>query len=284
MSMTEDDDDMSDMASFEEHFEAGAVIFEQGDAADAMFRILAGTVEMTVRAGGGERVLARFGAGDFLGDMALVSGQPRVATARAMTPVVIERINDQIFEDYVLGNEDLRAAYVALLMQRIRIMDALLRLEWHKEAVAEHREEVAATRAGYLEALPATENAWSDCPDLRLYSAPETPPPVIDVFIHQVPFTIGRMVIPLPADLPPTRSLNLPDREPFQISLRHCRIERGKTGLVVRDESSERGTEVNGEMIGRDFAATSAPLKAGQNSIRLGGAGSHYGFILELAL
>ncbi|MEZ5385119.1 MAG: cyclic nucleotide-binding domain-containing protein [Prosthecobacter sp.] len=282
--MPMDDEETSAVSTAEEHFEAGDVVFEQGDAANAMFRILAGTVEMTVSTTGEERVLARFGPGDFLGDMALVSGQSRVATARARTPVIVERINDVVFEDYVLGNPDLRAAYVALLMQRIRIMDALLRLEWHKEAVAEHRTEIAVTRAGYLEALPATENAWSDCPDLRLYSAPDTPPPMVDVFIHQVPFTIGRMEFPLPTDVPPTRSLNLPDREPFQISLRHCRIERRDDGLVVVDESSERGTEVNGVMIGREYESTVASLQAGQNMIRLGGSGSHYGFILDLAL
>ncbi len=281
--MSGEDDQPTGRHALEENFDAGAVIFAQGDAADAMFRILSGTVEVKVRLGEEDRVLARFGPGDFLGDMALVSGQPRVASARAMTPVVAERVNDRDFEEKVLGDADQRAAYVALLMQRIRIMDALLRLEWHKEAVTEHRDEGLITRAGYLEALPATENAWSDCPDLRLYSAPETPPPYIDVFIHQIPFTIGRMVIPLPPDLPPTRSLNLPDRPPYSISLRHCRIERQNGELSVVDEDSEQGTEVNGVMIGRDFESTGAVLEVGQNVIRLGGPESHYGFILELA-
>jgi hypothetical protein len=263
--------------------DAGEVIYREGDAADVMFWIQSGTVEVVVDAPEGERVLARFGAGDFLGDMALIGGQPRVTTARALTPVIVERISDRSFETRILGDPDHSAAYVALLMQRIRIMDALLRLEWHKQAVTEHRDEGLVTRAGYLEAVPTTENAWSDCPDLRIRSAEGTPGPFVDVLIYQIPFTLGRMILPPPPDLVPTRSLGFPDREPYQVSERHCRIIRIKDGLAVSDDSSEKGTKVNGVRIGKDFESTEAPLMVGSNTLQLGSEDSHYRFVLELA-
>lgn len=280
--MTTGDDEITGGGRAAAIFDAGDLLYRAGDPADAMFLIRSGMVEVVAKAPEGERVLARFGAGDFLGDMALIGGQPRVTIARALSPVVAERINDRVFEERILGDPDLRASYVALLMQRIRIMDALLRLEWHKEAVAEHREEGFVTRAGYLEALPVTENAWSDCPDLRLYSDEGTPKPFVDVLIYQMPFTIGRMILPPPPDLVPTRSLGLPDREPYQISQRHCQIVRLKDGVAVVDQGSERGTEVNGVRIGKAFESQEVLLNTGRNTIQLGGPESHYRFVLEL--
>ncbi|MDZ4403508.1 cyclic nucleotide-binding domain-containing protein [Prosthecobacter sp.] len=268
---------MSDAVA-EKLFAAGEVIYAQGEAGQGMLLVLSGTVEVSVATPEGPRVLARFGAGDFLGDMALITNQPRAATARALTAVTAEWIDDRSFEERLLEQPDRRASYLALLMQRIRITDSLLRLEWHKQEAA-----VQVTRAAYLEALPATASGRSDWLDLRLISAPGTPPPVIDVIIPQVPFSIGRLTFPLPVDALPTRRLSIPDKEPYQLCRDHCEIVRTAEGLVVRDVESRLGTNVNGVQVGRDFATTEAALKPGPNTLTLGGPESHYRFILELA-
>lgn len=248
-----------------------------------MLLILSGAVEVSVDTPDGKRPLARFGPGDFLGDMALISNQPRAATARALTAVTAEWIDDRSFEERLLEQPERRAAYLALLMQRIRITDGLLRLEWHKQDAEGSRAAVQTTRAAYLEALPATVSGRSDWLDLRLISGPDTPPPMIDVIIPQVPFTIGRLTFPLPVDSVPTRRLSIPDKEPFQVCVEHCEIVRTAQGLAVRDVSSVLGTNVNGVQIGRDFMMQEAALKPGMNSLRLGAEESHYHFLLQLA-
>jgi CRP-like cAMP-binding protein len=270
-------------AAAETLFEAGEVIYAQGDSGKGMLMILTGAVEVSVDTPEGRRPLARFGPGDFLGDMALISNQPRATTARALTAVTAEWIDDHNFEDRLLEQPERRAAYLALLMQRIRITDGLLRLEWHKQEAVGSRVEEVTTRAAYLEALPATASGRSDWLDLRLISGPDTPPPLIDVIIPQVPFTIGRLTFPLPMDSVPTRRLSIPDKEPYQLCIDHCEIVRTPQGLAVRDLASVMGTNVNGVQIGRNFLMQEAGLRPGMNSLRLGGDDSHYHFFLQLA-
>jgi NADH:quinone reductase (non-electrogenic) len=62
------------------HYEAGDVIFEQGDVGDCMFVVRSGQVEV-VR--DGQRI-ALLGEGEFFGEAALLSGDPRSAAVRAV--------------------------------------------------------------------------------------------------------------------------------------------------------------------------------------------------------
>ena len=62
---------------------AGEVIVQRGDAADEMFVIRSGDVEIRRDDG----VVARLGAGDFFGEMSLLESLPRDADAVALTDV-----------------------------------------------------------------------------------------------------------------------------------------------------------------------------------------------------
>ncbi len=63
--------------------DAGEVIVRQGDVGDEMYFISRGTVEVVDGAG---KVVKTLGEGDFFGELALLSSQPRSATIRAATP------------------------------------------------------------------------------------------------------------------------------------------------------------------------------------------------------
>lgn len=61
---------------------AGCVLFEQGDAGDGLYGILAGRVAFTVdSADGKELILNVLGPGEFFGEIALLDGKGRTATA-----------------------------------------------------------------------------------------------------------------------------------------------------------------------------------------------------------
>lgn len=67
-------------------FVAGDVIVQRGDAADEMYVIRSGEVEI-LRGDGGGGVVARLGPGDFFGEMSLLESLPRDADAVARNDV-----------------------------------------------------------------------------------------------------------------------------------------------------------------------------------------------------
>lgn len=82
-------------------FAPGEVIFREGDQPTTAFLIESGVVEITADQGGHPVVLSRLGAGDLLGEMAVIDESPRTATAMAIdacVALVIDRaqINERL--------------------------------------------------------------------------------------------------------------------------------------------------------------------------------------------
>jgi hypothetical protein len=69
----------------------GNVIVKEGDPGDSMFIVSTGEAEATREVDGQQRQLATFSDGDFFGEMAVLSGEPRTAT-------VIARKNTELLE------------------------------------------------------------------------------------------------------------------------------------------------------------------------------------------
>ena len=74
---------------FAREFPAGAVLFEEGQPGRDMYIIVSGEIEIRRQVGGSERVLAVLPAGEFFGEMAILNGRPRSATAVARTGVSV---------------------------------------------------------------------------------------------------------------------------------------------------------------------------------------------------
>ena len=68
-----------------QHFEAGDVVFRQGDLGDSVYVIEQGECDVLKERNGSEELLATLKAGDYFGEMALLSDQSRNATIRART-------------------------------------------------------------------------------------------------------------------------------------------------------------------------------------------------------
>ena len=68
-------------------------VFAQGDLADAVFYVQRGKVKLSVVSKGGkEAVIAILGAGDFVGEGCLAAQPVRIASASAMSPSSLMRI------------------------------------------------------------------------------------------------------------------------------------------------------------------------------------------------
>jgi CRP-like cAMP-binding protein len=61
-------------------FETGEILFSQGDPSDFAVLIRSGSADVLRDAGGDAIVLGRVQAGEFVGEMGVLDGQPRSAT------------------------------------------------------------------------------------------------------------------------------------------------------------------------------------------------------------
>jgi putative ABC transport system ATP-binding protein len=78
------------------HFAAGETVIQEGDPGEEFFLISDGEVDVT-RA---DHEVARLGRGEFFGEVALISGEPRNATVLATEPL----------DTFVLGKSDFQSA------------------------------------------------------------------------------------------------------------------------------------------------------------------------------
>jgi len=100
-------------------YAAGDVIFAEGDKGDAMYVVRTG--EVTVERGG--RVMETLGGGDIFGEMALIDGAPRSATARAKTDCEVAPINEKTFLFLVHETPFFAIAVMRTLAGRLRHMN-----------------------------------------------------------------------------------------------------------------------------------------------------------------
>ena len=81
---------------------ARTVLFRRGDTADAMYIILEGSVfVLDVDTAGEEVVIDQLGPGQTVGEMGLVTGQPRNATVRTATDSLLLRLTTKEFEQAI---------------------------------------------------------------------------------------------------------------------------------------------------------------------------------------
>lgn len=82
-------------------YEAGQVLFREGDAPDAAYLVLEGAVEISMRTPQGPRVINRLGSSELLGETAILGDSARTATATALGHVEALRIGKDLFYSIV---------------------------------------------------------------------------------------------------------------------------------------------------------------------------------------
>ena len=108
-------------------YQRGEVIFHEDDPADRMHIIVEGRVKISIASEDGrERDIALFQSGDCFGEMALLDGSNRSATATAVDATETMVLLRQDFLDFLGENPELAADVNALLVQRLRNVNQLL--------------------------------------------------------------------------------------------------------------------------------------------------------------
>jgi hypothetical protein len=101
---------------------AETVIFQEGDEGQLMYVLLDGAVEIRKRSGGTMKsieVIER--PSDFFGEMALIDGKPRSASAVAIKPSRLMEVDRPTFENMLLTNGSFALQIVRSLSKRLRI-------------------------------------------------------------------------------------------------------------------------------------------------------------------
>ena len=88
----------------ERTFATGEYIFREGESGVYGYIIKSGRVVIVKSGLDGERVLGELGPGSLLGEMALIDGNPRSASARADEESVVTEITSKTFNDYIRTN------------------------------------------------------------------------------------------------------------------------------------------------------------------------------------
>ncbi|MBC7876798.1 MAG: cyclic nucleotide-binding domain-containing protein [Anaerolineales bacterium] len=105
----------------EHHVDDNEVIFEQGDSGDEMYVIVRGEVKVMISNNGeNEREVARRKMGDVVGEMAIISGEPRIATLIANGEVHLLCLDRKSFEGLLRERPEVSLAVMRVLCARLK--------------------------------------------------------------------------------------------------------------------------------------------------------------------
>lgn len=104
---------------FARDFPAGSVLFEEGQPGDYMYVVQSGEVEIRRQVGETERVLAVLPPGEFFGEMAILNGRPRSATAVVKTDARLLVIEGKTFEAMMRARPEIALRIIKALATRL---------------------------------------------------------------------------------------------------------------------------------------------------------------------
>ncbi len=247
----------------ERSVKAGTVIFREGEPSDEVLVILDGTVEVLRNYGEQPVLLGALKAGQIVGEMGVISGKPRSATARAVSDVTLAGIPKDEFVAAFGSSDSMALRILRMLCERLRDAD-------NRIATSELRKvRVVVDSIESIRLLPASNLVESQIDGAG-------------VVIEGLPYTVGRQVLANEPTLATPNELFLQVDESGALSPRHFVIEDLFGDLIVHDLDSEAGTLVNGKRIAQNEDSRVSLLQAGRNNIQIGGPDSPIRFTLVI--
>ena len=119
---------MSNVTSvFQKKFSKGSIIFKQGDEGDSAFIIDSGRVEIVVEEeNGNDTIVCVLGVGEIFGEMSIVDGSPRSATARALDSCKLSIVNREQLGQRIEHSDPIVRLLISMLFRRVRNNNLLI--------------------------------------------------------------------------------------------------------------------------------------------------------------
>lgn len=114
-------------AGTEVELEDGAVLFQEGDQNYHFFVVLDGEVRVTKQVGDQETLLAVHDAGEFSGEISMLTGGPAIATGRAVGKTRLLRIEPDTFRRLIAECPGVARVVLSAMARRSSDVDAQLR-------------------------------------------------------------------------------------------------------------------------------------------------------------
>jgi len=112
------------LTRFAREFARGAVLFREGDKGQEMFVVRSGLVGISKSVRGVEKFLSTLGPGEFFGEMSVLNGKPRTATATVLEESQLLVIDPKTFEAMLRGNGEIALRMIKKLADRLAEADA----------------------------------------------------------------------------------------------------------------------------------------------------------------
>jgi CRP-like cAMP-binding protein len=117
-----EDDEIASIANTmrQRRFDAGDVVIERHADGDSMFFVVEGLLEVLVPVEGQDEPLrvGQIAAGDFFGEMSLLTGAPRSATVKAVVATVTFEITRDDIHDLITGRPDVARRISRIVAER----------------------------------------------------------------------------------------------------------------------------------------------------------------------
>jgi NADH:ubiquinone reductase (H+-translocating) len=105
------------------HYEAGAIIFQEGELARNFYIILSGEVQVFRQQNGTETPVATLGAGEYFGEMSLLREMKHTASVRSLTPLNLLVMNGGDFTALASSSTRLGKFLESVIEQRLSPID-----------------------------------------------------------------------------------------------------------------------------------------------------------------
>jgi CRP-like cAMP-binding protein len=174
-------------------YAVGDVLFREGERGEEMYVIQSGVVQILKRVGDQERPLATLGRGEFLGELAIVNGRPRTATALVLEAARCLVIDAATLKQMIATNAEIALRLVKKLALRLDSADEMIQILLDPDprarvlrALKRHAEECGQNRA-------AGEATGADAGALRVRSSADELAREVGVDSSQVRDVLSRL-------------------------------------------------------------------------------------------
>jgi CRP-like cAMP-binding protein len=100
---------------------AGQCLFKQGDEANAMYIVISGKLAIKIKTQGEEKEknIGKATKGESIGEMALITGKSRSASAYATRDSILLEFSQTIFQEYIKTNPNVLLAFTKIIIKRL---------------------------------------------------------------------------------------------------------------------------------------------------------------------
>ena len=105
------------------HFKKGDVIFKELDEGEEMYFITSGEIQIMKTLGGVDVNIAILSAGDFFGEMALITGSKHSISAIAFADCILHVMDKETFKSNITNNREFDSRVLVSLAHRLERKD-----------------------------------------------------------------------------------------------------------------------------------------------------------------